>query len=69
MQFPIYTLKLQGYRCGRRVSAIAAMTTDSIEDVYVVEGSVSGDIFCENVCNSLLPVLQPFNGLTTSQLS
>lgn len=47
---------------GRRVSAIAAMTTDGIEDVYLVEGSVSGDIFCEYVRNSLLPVLQPFNG-------
>ena len=45
-----------------KVSAIAAMTTDGIEDVYLVEDSVNGDIFCGYVHNSLLPVLQPFNG-------
>ena len=53
-------IKFEG--CGKRVSAIVVMTTDGIEDVYIVEGSVSDDIFCEHVCNSLLPVLQPFNG-------
>ena len=40
------------------MASITAMTTDGIEGVYLVEGSVSGDIFCEYVHNSLLPVQQ-----------
>ena len=53
-------LKFEGR--GKRMSAIAAITTDGIEDEYLVEGTVNADVFCEYVHNSLLPVLQPFNG-------
>ena len=58
-------IKFEG--CGR-ISANADMTTDGIEDVYLVENSVSGDIFCEYACNSLLPVLQPFNGSNNTSI-
>lgn len=51
------SLKFEG-RC-RRISVIAAITTNGVEDVYLVEGAVNGDVFCGYVCNSLL--LQPFN--------
>lgn len=47
---------------GKRISALAAITMRGVEDFYLVEGSVNGDIFCEYVRNSLLAVLQPFNG-------
>ena len=47
---------------GKRMSAIAAMSTNGVEDFHLVEGSVNGEIFCEYLRNSLLPILQPFNG-------
>ena len=38
------------------------MTTGEIEDAYIVEGGVNGDVFETFVRRSLLPILQPFNG-------
>ena len=43
---------------GKRMSAIAAMSTNSVEDFYLVEGSVIGEMFCEYLRNSLLPILK-----------
>ena len=45
---------------GKRISVIVAMSTKGVEDFYIVEGSVNGEIFCEYMRNSLLPLLQPF---------
>lgn len=47
---------------GKRISAIGVMTTGGIEDAYLAEGGVNGDVFEHFVRTSLLPILQPFNG-------
>ncbi len=46
---------------GKRLSAISAISTRGVEDVYLA-GGVNGDTFCNFVEKCLLPVLQPFNG-------
>ena len=46
----------------KRLSAIPVVTTRGIEDVFVTEGTVNGDIFLQFVEQCLVPVLQPFNG-------
>ena len=38
------------------------MSTDGIEDVYVQEGNVNGDIFLDFICTCLIPVVMSFNG-------
>ena len=38
------------------------MSTERMEDVYIVEGNVMGEVFVKFVQNCLLPILQPFNG-------
>ena len=55
-------VSLKLHICGRRISALAAITVRGVEDFYLVEGLVDGHVFCEYVRNSLLPVLKPFNG-------
>ena len=47
---------------GKRINAIGAMSTEGMEDVYIVEGNVTEEVFVKFVRNCLLPVLQPFNG-------
>ena len=47
---------------GQRINAIGAMSTEGMEDVYIVEGNVTGDVFVKFVRNCLLPILEPFNG-------
>ena len=47
---------------GKQISAIRVMTTGGIENAYIVEGGVNGDVFENFVRRSLLPILQPFNG-------
>ena len=47
---------------GKRISAIGVMSTRGVEDVYLVEGSVSGETFLQFVQQSLLNIVQPFNG-------
>lgn len=53
---------------GKRMLAIAAMSTNGREGFYLGEGSVDGKIFCEYLCNSLLPILQPFNGTNDNSI-
>ena len=38
------------------------MSVDGIEDIYIAEGNVNGDVFEDFVQTTLLPLLQPFNG-------
>ena len=47
---------------GKRFSAIPVLTTHGIEDVFVTDTTVNGDIFLQFVEQCLVPVLQPFNG-------
>ena len=41
------------------------MSLSAMEDVYITEGSVNGDIFEDFVATCLLPQLMPFNGINT----
>ena len=47
---------------GKGFSAIPVVTTRGIEDVFVTEKTVNGDLFLQFVEQCLVPVLQPFNG-------
>ena len=46
---------------GMRYSAITAISVRGVQDVVVAEGSVNGAAFTENIKDSLVPMLQPFN--------
>ena len=45
------------------IFATGVMTMEGIEDVFVYEGSVSGDVFEYFVRTTLVPLLMPYNGL------
>ena len=47
---------------GKRLSGIGVLTTRGMEDVYLVEGSVNGDIFLQFTQRCLLSFIQTFNG-------
>ena len=47
---------------GKRLSGIGVMSTRCMEDVYLVEGSVNGDIFLWFIQRCLLNIIQPFDG-------
>ena len=47
---------------GQRFSAIPVVTTRGIEDVFITNKTVNGDLFPQFVEQCLVPVLQPFNG-------
>ena len=53
---------------GHRINAIGAMSTEGMEDVYIVEGNVTGEVFVKFVRNCLLPIFQPFNGTNSHSL-
>ena len=36
---------------------------NGIEDVYITDGSVNGDMFQHFFCKCVLPILMPFGGL------
>ena len=62
-----YGYSLQGMRAVSHVlrvseSRINALSTEGIEDVYLTEGSVNGDVFERFVCTILMPIFRPFNG-------
>lgn len=48
---------------GEHVTAIAAMSCSRILDFWTVVGGVTADVFDKFVANTLLPHLQPFNGI------
>ena len=50
---------------GKRLSVIGGMSLSGIEDIYIAEGNVNGDIFEDYVRTTLLPMLQPFNGINS----
>ena len=47
---------------GKRINAIGAMSIYGMEDAFITERNVNGEIFENFLRTSLLPVLQPFNG-------
>ena len=47
---------------GKRLNAIAAMLLQGVEDIYIAEGTINGDVFEDFTRATLLPLLQPFNG-------
>ena len=53
-----YSLKLRG----KRHSAIGIMTTEGVEDVFITDESVDGEVFLFFVRNHLLPIVQSFDG-------
>ena len=59
-----YTLKLKG----KRYSAIGVLTSEGVEDVYIEEGSVNGEVFLDFVRKCLLPILMPFDGVSPKSI-
>ena len=47
---------------GKRINAIGVMSMQGMEDAYIVEENVNGDVFERFVRTSLLPILKSFNG-------
>ena len=47
---------------GTRYSAIPIMSMQGIHDVQLFEGTVNGDMFEQFIRDTLLPILNPFNG-------
>ena len=47
---------------GSRINAIGILSTEGIEDVYLTEETVNGEVFERFVRTSLMPILKPFNG-------
>ena len=45
-----------------RLSAISAMPIKGIEDVTIYEENVDGQVFSSDLEQTILPILQPFNG-------
>ena len=48
---------------GKRVSAIPVLTTRGIEDTFKTSSTVDGEKFEEFICQCVLPILLPFDGL------
>ena len=44
------------------------MSTEGMEDVYIVQGNVTSEVFVKFVRNCLLPILQPFNGTNSHSM-
>jgi len=47
---------------GTRYSAVGILSVDGIQDVYITEDTVNGDVFLDFLYTQLLPILCPFNG-------
>ena len=47
------------------INVIGMMSMSGMEDIYIVEKNVNGDIFEQFVATCLLPQLMPFNGANT----
>ena len=57
------TVKKRKLFRGKHVSAILAITNEGVLDFNIVTGGVSAETFDHFVINTLLPKLQPFNGI------
>ena len=45
-----------------------SMPLEGMEDVYIVEGNVTGEVFVKFVRSCLLPILQPFNWINSHSI-
>jgi len=48
---------------GKHYTSTAVLTTNGVEDVYITESSVDGDVFLDFIHRCVLPILMPFNGI------
>ena len=48
---------------GKRISAIPILTTRGIEDVYTSTETINGERFEEFLCQCLLPIIMPYDGV------
>ena len=53
---------------GEHLSAIGAMTMNSVLNVKIVRGSVNADVFYDYIQTSILPNLLPFNGINPNSI-
>ena len=53
---------------GHRISAIAAMTTEGLLEVELSTGTTSADKFADFVRGSLIPNMQPFDGMNHNSI-
>ena len=53
---------------GERLSAISAMTSEGIQALKVVRGTVDGEEFLDFVQRDLLPTLMPFDGINPNSI-
>ena len=63
--YSIRGLPLQDYQLqfrGVRYSTIGILSKEGVQDVYITEGTVNGDIFLDFLYTQLLPILRPFDG-------
>ena len=58
----VYEVSHQLIAYGQRISAIGVMTTRGIEDFYLVEGSINGEVFLNFVQRCSLSIVLPFGG-------
>ena len=53
---------------GVRYSAIGILSMDGVQDVYITENTVNGDIFLDFLYTQLLPLLMPFDGINHNSI-
>jgi len=53
---------------GKHYTSIAVLTTNGVEDVYITESSVDGDVFLDFIRRCILPLLMPFNGINPNSI-
>ncbi len=57
---------MQPMRVGHKsINAFGVMSLSGIEDVYISEENVNGDVFEDFMRTTLLPILMPFNGINS----
>lgn len=55
-------------RASVTVNAIAIMSYEGVNDIYLTEENVNGEIFERFVTTCLLPQLMPFNGVNNHSI-
>ena len=54
---------------GKRVSAIAALSSQGLVALELIDGSVDGDAFIVFVRGSLIPEMNPFDGCSPTSVA
>lgn len=54
---------------GRRVSAIAAISSDGLTALELTDGTVDGDVFFDFVRGTLIPEMRPFDGCSPMSIA